>query len=255
LKNEWFVQHRGRISGPYTESQVQAMRGRGTIDSFARVSRDQADWQPIDLMSQSDTFLEASGSPSAADIPSQATLPPAFNSNKTDGLAISAWILVFPLLLLHYFTLGVFTFFWTTRLHGFLPKNETRDLSKGKAIGLCFVPIYNIYWFFVVYPALATRVNELSKQCQLRSTVPVALGYLVAVLLAIPIAAALVGSAVLLMLFSSTESKQDVFLFFFYLPQMFTVINIFLVTPMFAVAIQVAVNHVIVAQMRQRNLK
>ena len=37
---------------------------------------------------------------------------------------------------------------------------DWRQTTPGKAVGLCFIPIFNLYWFFVAYAGLASDLNR-----------------------------------------------------------------------------------------------
>ncbi len=62
--------------------------------------------------------------------------------------------------LLHFVTLGIFTFIWFNLMHGRMPKTRHDDPSAGKAIGFLFIPFYNLYWVFFTYLRLIDRVNQ-----------------------------------------------------------------------------------------------
>ena len=62
--------------------------------------------------------------------------------------------------LLHFITLGLFSFFHLNLLHGKLPKVRPDDPSAGKAIGFMFIPFFNFYWVFFSYNRLCLRVDE-----------------------------------------------------------------------------------------------
>ena len=64
------------------------------------------------------------------------------------------------LLVLHFLTLGIFTFIWFCLLHGKLPKIRRNDPTTLKAILFHFIPIFNIYWIFFLWYRLCARVEE-----------------------------------------------------------------------------------------------
>jgi len=64
------------------------------------------------------------------------------------------------LLVLHFLTLGIFTFIWFCLLHGKLPKIRRNDPTTLKAILYHFIPIFNIYWIFFLWYRLCARVEE-----------------------------------------------------------------------------------------------
>ncbi len=64
--------------------------------------------------------------------------------------------------LLNYTLIGLIVFFiYYLSLHSKLPKvNKTRDVSGVKAVGFCFIPIYNaFYWYHSVWQRLIERLN------------------------------------------------------------------------------------------------
>ena len=61
--------------------------------------------------------------------------------------------------ILHFITIGIFTTIYMGLKHSQLPMIKTDDFSAGKAIGFLFIPIFNIYWFFVFWTRLADRIN------------------------------------------------------------------------------------------------
>lgn len=69
------------------------------------------------------------------------------------GAAVALNIVLFPL------TFGIFTMIFNLLRHDRFPKVKPDDPSAGKAIGLMFIPFYNLYWQFVAWPRLAQRIN------------------------------------------------------------------------------------------------
>jgi hypothetical protein len=65
-----------------------------------------------------------------------------------------------------------------SRLSGLQPSID----SPGKAIGFLFIPLFNFYWVFVAVGKLPRDLNALAGARDVRGTVPVGLGYAVAVL-------------------------------------------------------------------------
>jgi hypothetical protein len=63
-------------------------------------------------------------------------------------------------ILLHFVTLGIFSFFHFNLMHGNLPKLRPDDPSAGKAIGFMFIPFFNLYWVFFSYTRLCLRIDE-----------------------------------------------------------------------------------------------
>ncbi len=62
-------------------------------------------------------------------------------------------------ILLHFFTLGVFTVIFHGLKHSKLPMIRHDDFRGGKAIGYLFIPFYNLYWYFIFWQRLADRLN------------------------------------------------------------------------------------------------
>jgi len=82
---------------------------------------------------------------------------------------------VFPvasLVLLHYVTAGLFSIIYLNLLHDRMPRLRRDDPSATVAVGLCFVPVFNIYWFFFSYHRLCTRINEQRRFAGLPETAP-----------------------------------------------------------------------------------
>lgn len=65
------------------------------------------------------------------------------------------------LLVLNFVTINIFVTIWLLLMHGKMPKLRHDDPSAAKAIGFCFIPFFNLfYWSFFVYHRLVTRLNE-----------------------------------------------------------------------------------------------
>jgi len=61
---------------------------------------------------------------------------------------------------LHIISLGISNFFYFGKKHSNLPKIVEDDFDGGKAIGYCFIPGYNLfYWCHKVLARLAHRLN------------------------------------------------------------------------------------------------
>lgn len=67
---------------------------------------------------------------------------------------------VVAVVLLHFLTFGLFSFFWLNALHGRMPRVRTDDPSGGKAVGFCFIPFFNLYWIFFSFRRLCLRIDE-----------------------------------------------------------------------------------------------
>lgn len=66
---------------------------------------------------------------------------------------------VWALVLLHVFTLGIFSFVHFNLMHDRLPKAEHDDPSAAKGIGFWFIPYFNLYWMFFNPLRLVDRIN------------------------------------------------------------------------------------------------
>jgi hypothetical protein len=244
--DSWFLLERGRIVGPYTYAQLEDMRSQGICNSSTQVSVDQRQWQRIDDLLR--------GSPAGAvdgfDGRSRPVAPTIAEASLGGGGAIGRGGIflrpmpVLPLLLLHFLTGGIFTFFWTTTRHGQLPAVRPDDPSASKAISFCFIPFYNLYWVFVVYPRLAVRMNSLASQYQLPTAVPLPLAYALCGLLVVPAAMATAGSIVLMFLMFSEDPISEAVMVFFGLPNVLTLINFLFVAPVYAALLQSGINQI-----------
>lgn len=67
---------------------------------------------------------------------------------------------IFWLMVLNFCTLNLFGTIWLNLMHGRMPRNRHNDPSAGAAIGLLFVPVFNLYWLFFTYTRLIRRINE-----------------------------------------------------------------------------------------------
>lgn len=78
------------------------------------------------------------------------------NNSSHELTPFSPGLLVF----LHFITFSIFPLIHLLMLHSRLPKNREDDPSGGKAVGLCFVPFYAIYWTPFALRRLVFRINE-----------------------------------------------------------------------------------------------
>lgn len=68
---------------------------------------------------------------------------------------VPAWAFV----ILSVITFGVFGAVYLQLKQSKLPEVKPDDPSTGKAIGFMFIPLFNLYWYFVVWRRLVDRVN------------------------------------------------------------------------------------------------
>lgn len=91
---------------------------------------------------------------------------------------------VASLVLLHFVTAGVFTIVHLNMLHERMPRLRRDDPSATVAVGLCFVPLFNLYWLAFSLHRLCLRVNEQRRFAGLEETAPAWLAMPVGVLFA-----------------------------------------------------------------------
>ena len=74
--------------------------------------------------------------------------------------------------LLHIFTLGLFSLIYYGIAHSKFPKIKRNDFSAGRAIGFRFIPFFNLYWHFVFDLRLVDRINLQLKLRDIKHEVP-----------------------------------------------------------------------------------
>ena len=79
---------------------------------------------------------------------------------------------VATLVLLHFVTAGFFSIVHLSMLHERLPRLRRDDPSATVAIGLCFVPLFNLYWFAFSFHRLCVRINEQRRFAGLAPNAP-----------------------------------------------------------------------------------
>lgn len=247
-----YVLDRGRVNGPFTHAQLHSMQRQGVINTFTKVAADQRSWVPLD-----DYFRAHQARQNA---PEPLRPPPlaAAHEGNSGGLDASHLLSLMPrtmpvwvLVLLHYLTGGVFTFFWITALHGVLPKLRSDDPSGGRAVGLCFVPLYNLYWLCLVFIRLSKRVNALSFRCGEPPQVAIPLAYAYSVCQVIPLAMATAGILVITVLSLTTYSLTDAITLFFVLPLAAPLLCFVFIAPIFSGQIQHGINRAVFVQIRR----
>jgi hypothetical protein len=68
---------------------------------------------------------------------------------------MAPWVVV----VLSAVTIGIFGSVYLQLKQDRLPVVKPNDPSAVKAIGFLFIPFFNIYWYFVVWPRLVDRLN------------------------------------------------------------------------------------------------
>jgi hypothetical protein len=253
----WFILDRGKVAGPFSLEQLTSQRAQGSYTSFARLSQDRASWVPFDQ--QLAEVRARANAPIPIRPPMRTGIPATTESNamgtpsqRQYRVSQAEVIHPFPLvalLLLHYLTASIYTFFWITRAHGLLPKIKTDDPSATKAISLCFLPFFNIYWIVAMYVRLARRVNSISAAYRLPRLVPVTLTYAMTVLLVIPLIMFTAGGVLLVVESFSDAPINEILLMFFQIPCTIVLIDLVLLVPIFAVLVQRSLNQIAFAQL------
>lgn len=75
-------------------------------------------------------------------------------------------------ILLHFLTLGIFSFLYMGMRHSRLPRIRHDDFGAGKAIGFMLIPIVSAYWAFMFWVRLASRINFQFRLRNLPEPVP-----------------------------------------------------------------------------------
>jgi hypothetical protein len=99
---------------------------------------------------------------------------PSFDPSRLAPDVANAWrqhrfqatFSVLLVLLVHVLTFGMATPFLVARKFGLLPRTRSDDFSTAKAAGFLFIPVYSLYWVFVLCRRLADR---LTLQARLQS--------------------------------------------------------------------------------------
>ena len=60
-------------------------------------------------------------------------------------------------------TLGIYLFFWIHKVSKELMTHDPDgdNISPGRAVGFCFIPLFNFYWLGKIYYHTCNRINEL----------------------------------------------------------------------------------------------
>lgn len=113
-------------------------------------------------------------------------------------------------ILLHFFTLGIFTTIYCGLKYSKLPKIKSDDFGAGKAIGFLFIPFFNFYWIFVFWRGLAMRINLQFKLRNEQPPVSVGLATAICILIFLPYLGGFVNYFILMpILFSQIQSASN----------------------------------------------
>src|SRR5437870_4465117 len=82
--------------------------------------------------------------------------------------------------------------------------------SAGRAIGWCFIPLFTLYWLFMVYTRLCFRIKELRARLGMAGGVPPVLAFVMAFCHMPPVTLAVGG----LLTYALGDNSERVFLVF-----------------------------------------
>jgi hypothetical protein len=108
---------------------------------------------------------------------------PADVVNDESELTLREFPIV-ALLALNVITGGLYSLIHLCMMHDRLPKVRDNDPSSLKALGLCLVPIVNVYGLFFTFHRLCLRINEQRRLYGLRESAPGGVALAVAALTA-----------------------------------------------------------------------
>ncbi|MFN0018701.1 MAG: hypothetical protein ACKVP0_10610 [Pirellulaceae bacterium] len=228
------------------------MSASGACSAFSKVSTDRKVWTGLaEHLSDRQARLNAPLPLRPPPLSTGPQLGPLQGMPTTLGSQLLRPLPLVALLLLHYLTLGIYSFLTITATLGALPKVRNDDPSSAKAIGLCFLPLFNMYWICLIYPRLAQRINGTCASFGLRPTVPLALAYAVSACMVIPLVLASIGLiAITILSFAyPKESHFEAWLVFFILPHSCTALNYLIVWPWFCGSVQLGINRVFELQL------
>ncbi len=153
----YHIAKNGRQTGPVDEDAVRQQITVGALTASDLCwCEGMADWQPIRTVFN---CPQRDGAP----------LPPTGQTGITSPCPHQLG--TFPVavaVVLHYVTFGIFTLVWLNLMHGKISRVRADDPSAGKAVGFCFIPLFNIYWIFFTYRRLCLRVDEQRELYRLR---------------------------------------------------------------------------------------
>lgn len=246
------LKERGRLIGSFSTAELRQMRDRNQLTRFHQVSQTGTQWERAMSLLERLEIQEQ-----AAAIAASAPPPPIPIEAVIPYQPFPVWLLI----ALHYLTLGVFSFFWVTSLHGRLPRNSPDEPSGLRAVGLMLVPLVNLYWMFTCYPLLVTRLNRIRERRGLPADVLYFPALILCVLfLVVSLMAIAVGFVIftLVMRQSSVgpqltfmERSEHAIWFFILLPQLLTLVNFVFLAPQFSSMCQTAFNQIAASQETQ----
>jgi len=188
---DYYVDRAGRRLGPCGEQRFNEMLDAGEFQPLDLYwTEGMAEWEPIKDLIQ---YRRPSSVPppvQSGRVPSPLTMAPwalaaivagtgfqmvrTFSkvNGKGEILAGPASYILTPLQLLIALTVCVYLYScWSA-----LPKSM-RFTSPGKAVGFLFIPVFNVFWIFVITIKLAEHLHEWQVRCNMtpvRNLIPVA---------------------------------------------------------------------------------
>jgi hypothetical protein len=171
---DYYVDHAGKRSGPYGEHQFNEML---VAEEFQPLdlywTEGMVEWEPIKDLIQYQRPPTVPPPVQEGRAPSPLTMAPLMlaaiiggtgfqiarnlaklNDNREILIAPAALVLI-PLVLVVTVTACIYLYScWSA-----LPKSM-RFTSPGKAVGFMFIPIFNIYWIFMITVKLAEHLQE-----------------------------------------------------------------------------------------------
>ena len=79
-------------------------------------------------------------------------------------------------ILLYFVTFGIYSLFWWYAIHSENASRRNVDPSPGMAVGMMFVPFFNLYWVFHIYLSMSDRLNLIARDQLGDQTPPVSKG-------------------------------------------------------------------------------
>ncbi len=236
--SQFYLRERGKIIGRYTVESLLDMKNEGRLSRFSRLSRDKRTWVSTEeILSNHVHQVE------------EANKPPEPPPRPAPEFSVLKPFPIIVLMMLHFPTAGLFTFFWITSMHGRLPKLEPHHPSGWKAILMGMVPFVNLYWFFFCYPWLAERLNHLQQRYGIHNSIPIPLITTACAFTAFATLMSFVGGVVLILLSMKGSPIGEAAFLFLLLPNILTTVNYLFLVPVIAVMFQKSYNLIGQAQM------
>jgi hypothetical protein len=145
----YYIAKDGKQTGPIDEEAIRRQIATGELSASDLCwCEGMAEWQSIGTVFS---------------LSQKAATPPPLASRTEATPSCPHQLTTFPVavaILLHYLTFGIFTLIWLNVMHGKMCRVRSDDPSAGKAVGFCFIPLFNLYWIFFTYRRLCLRIDE-----------------------------------------------------------------------------------------------